>query len=563
MNLEGGDLAAAWSRAFIGGLMAAGVDRFFVCPGSRSTPLALAIHGSGARFSVVVDERAAAFAALGHARITGRPAAVVATSGSAPAHFLPAVIEAEASQIPLVVISADRPVELQEAAAPQTIDQKELFGSHVRKAFELGAPDAAALDRVADLAARVVFASLAPLPGAVHVNARFRKPLEPLAVTAPAAVRAPAIYAGAAAPSAEAVAAVNHAIQGAERPCVVAGPSRGPGPRAASTSLPLFAEATSGWLRGEAFSLGLALETGIFEGADAPDLVLEIESPPVPSSYARFAATGIARICVSRGAAQDPFGGAQAFIAADPGPLLAALEATGARAKDYADRVRRRLAGASAALAEEASKNFGEAVVLRSLAKLQAPGSVLVAGNSLIVRDLEAFGAAEIGAEVTVLHQRGASGIDGLIAGAVGTRLATPASARVTLALGDVSALHDVGSFALLASLPPEAGALVVVVVDNAGGRIFEALPVRGLLGASRTFDELYLTQPPAGFLEGVAKAFSVRFMEARSAAALEAAVDRAFGSGGATLIQAVVDPEEGRAARRKLGAAIRAGGAA
>ena len=177
-------LQAAWSEWLIEALCACGVRRAVVSPGSRSTPLVLAM----ARFeaegrlttSVVADERVAGFVALGQAKMTGSPTLLVCTSGTAGSHYYPAVIEASLTGTPLIVLTADRPPELQARGANQTIDQTDLFGRHVRKSLDLGVPDPdpRGCEGLVRTVARAVQASFAPDPGPVHLNARFRKPLQ-------------------------------------------------------------------------------------------------------------------------------------------------------------------------------------------------------------------------------------------------------------------------------------------------------------------------------------------------------------------------------------------------
>ncbi len=176
------NLQAEWARLLIDSFAAAGVRDVVISPGSRSTPLVLAAVGHpNLRCRDIVDERSAAFFALGQGRVTGCPTLLLPTSGTAGANYFPAVIEASASHVPLVVLTADRPVELAACGANQTIDQLKLFGDHVREFFDLGAAEAAprALRALRRTVAQAVFASRYPRPGAVHFNARLRKPLEP------------------------------------------------------------------------------------------------------------------------------------------------------------------------------------------------------------------------------------------------------------------------------------------------------------------------------------------------------------------------------------------------
>ncbi|TSA42012.1 MAG: 2-succinyl-5-enolpyruvyl-6-hydroxy-3-cyclohexene-1-carboxylic-acid synthase, partial [Betaproteobacteria bacterium] len=171
-----------WALTLIDGLAAAGVAHAVISPGSRSTPLALAceLHPR-IETHVVLDERSAAFFALGLAKAGNAPAAVIGTSGSAPANWLPAVIEANYGAVPLILLSADRPPELRECGANQTVDQVKLFGGHVRFAFDLGVAEQSpeALRHVAMRARQAVDQSRWPLPGPVHLNVPLREPLVP------------------------------------------------------------------------------------------------------------------------------------------------------------------------------------------------------------------------------------------------------------------------------------------------------------------------------------------------------------------------------------------------
>ncbi|RMH22798.1 MAG: 2-succinyl-5-enolpyruvyl-6-hydroxy-3-cyclohexene-1-carboxylate synthase, partial [Acidobacteria bacterium] len=181
---EAANLQAVWARLLIHSLVDAGVREAVISPGSRSTPFVLAACAHpGLRCHDVIDERAAAFFALGQGRASGRPSLLICTSGTAGAHYLPAVIEAEMARVPLLVLTADRPLELTRGGANQTIDQLKLFGDHARAFFELGLADAdpAALRALRRTAAQAVFRCREPVPGAVHLNARARKPLEPVA----------------------------------------------------------------------------------------------------------------------------------------------------------------------------------------------------------------------------------------------------------------------------------------------------------------------------------------------------------------------------------------------
>ena len=181
------NLQTEWAALLFASLADAGIRDVIISPGSRSTPLVVAaVREPRLARHELVDERAAAFFALGQARGTGRPSVLVCTSGTAPAHYLPALIEANVTGVPVLVLSADRPHELYDCRAPQTIDQVKLFGENARQFFDLVAdPSDASLRALRRVAAQAVLASRWPRAGAVHMNARWRKPLEPAAASGP------------------------------------------------------------------------------------------------------------------------------------------------------------------------------------------------------------------------------------------------------------------------------------------------------------------------------------------------------------------------------------------
>ena len=236
MNATPDDLHSAWSQLFAAALAQCGVAHAVISPGSRSTPLALAL-AAHLPCTVLHDERVAAFFALGQARASGRPSVVLATSGTAPGHWLPAAMEAREAGLPLLLLSADRPWEVQQAQASQTVDQVRLFGPHANAFFELGLPDAhpAALRAVTRIAAQAVLATRYPLAGAVQVNAHFRKPLEPQPSDGREPWRAhwqalrdagaPRLLPPQPTPDPQAVAALVAAVRAAPRGVVVAGPA--------------------------------------------------------------------------------------------------------------------------------------------------------------------------------------------------------------------------------------------------------------------------------------------------------------------------------------------------
>ena len=571
------NLHLAWARLFVRAAATSGVTEVVLSPGSRSTPLAIALADLAGgsppipgeprvRLHVVVDERAAAFFALGQARVTGRPTMLVCTSGTAGAHYLPAVIEAAQSFVPMLVVTADRPWELQDAAAPQTIDQVKLFGDFVRHHAELGLPDPApsALRAVPRIAAQAVARSLGPIPGPVHLNARFRKPLERVAVAGPEPWEplvsalltrgAPAVMAGSPALDAASVASLAERIARAERGLIVCGPAplAQAGARdailalARRTGFPLLAESTSQIRFGgdragviECAPFDAVLRSPSFRAAHAPDLILQIGAPPTSSSYAELCAAGPARLVIAPHGWNDPQGDAS-IVLAEPGALaLALLETLPARTPSPWSFAFARAGARAQALADRATEGSAltEGAIAHTLVSSCPEGALLVVGNSTPVRDLDVF-CAPSGRALRVAHQRGASGIDGLVAGAAG---AGSVGGPTALLLGDVSLLHDLGALVLAARAR---GPLVVVVVQNGGGRIFDQLPVARSTDAD-VFERCFTT-PQAVSFSHAAAAFGVPYARAATRAALDEALAAAWARSGPTLVEVVATPGGG-----------------
>jgi 2-succinyl-5-enolpyruvyl-6-hydroxy-3-cyclohexene-1-carboxylate synthase len=571
------NLHSAWAELFMRSLASAGVVDVVISPGSRSTPLALAAARLGElRCHTAVDERSAAFFALGQARVTGRPSALVCTSGTAGAHYLPAIIEASQSFVPMVAITADRPWELVDVAAPQTIDQIRLFGVYARHFAELGLPDPApsALRAVPRIAAQAVALSLSPLPGPVHVNARFRKPLEPVPTSAPEPWqplvdelirRGPTrVFAPEVAPSPSALDEIAKVVARAERGLIVCGPSPldperrfGPAIRALArvTGFPVLAESTSGARfagAGENVTACPAfdslLRSPAFRRGHVPDLILEFGAPPTSQGYAELVAENprVQRYVLAHHGYSDPAGTATALVLGDPVAAAAGihqrLASRGPSPQSaWAASFTRADARAWALAAEvSAEPELTEAGVARAVVETCPEGSVLVIGNSTPVRDVDAWAPAR-SAALDVLHQRGASGIDGLVSGAAGALSAT--DKPVTLLLGDLSLLHDLGGLALARRADRS---LVIVVVQNGGGRIFEHLPI--VKSAARPDFDKYFTMPePVGLVEAAAS-FGIRFARVQTPSAFAAAFGEAHAQPGATLVEAVVPPGDGAA---------------
>lgn len=561
-----------WCDLLIGSLADAGIATVVVSPGSRSTPLVAAL-AQEARLDVVtiIDERAAAFFALGVARATGLPAAVICTSGTAAAHYFPALIEASHAGVPLLAITADRPPELQACGASQTIAQLDLYGDFVRGSFDLGAPvgQPLALRAVRRAVIQAVTLARGPHPGPVHLEVPLRKPLEPaapsttnehalfaasVALRGPARIAPPRLVA-----DDDAIRGLADAIAAEPDGVIVAGALPAGFPRdavfalAARAGYPVIGEAGSQLRFGPRPASVTMLDHADLiplEQRPAPRLVLQLGAEPVAASWPRWLATlRTAQRWVLAGATwTDPESSACGVIIGD---VAAALTATTTALADATRGVRTRawletwrdataLAEAACARAIEDAPRSEVAVLRAALAAMPANATLQI-GNSLPIRVVDHLPGG--GPPRTVITQRGAAGIDGLIASAAG---ATRGGAPVLLVLGDVSFAHDLGGLlaARCGSQP-----LAILVVDNRGGQIFSGLPIaKANLGVA--FEKHFVTAPdidPAM----VATALGARAVTVGSPGAAGSAVATALATPGVTVIHAPVSVSGAHDVRR------------
>ena len=586
MSAAPDDLHSAWARLFVSALAQCGVAQAVLSPGSRSTPLALALAAQ-LPCTVLHDERVAAFFALGQARASGRASVVLATSGTAPGHWLPAVMEAREAGLPLLLLSADRPWEVQQAQASQTVDQVRLFGHHANAYFELGVPDPhpAALRAVTRIAAQAVLATLHPQAGAVQVNAHFRKPLEPQPsdgsepwrprLEAIARAGAPHLFAPLAAPSPQAVAQLVARVRAAPRGVLVAGPLPAPQAGALRSAVQRFLAASGYVLLAEAcsqlrFGPGAATTPSCIGAFDAvlrspalrgrlqPQLALEIGAPAVSAQWLAWidGDDAPARWVLPGERPADPAGGAQGMLL---GPMVALLETAAAQlqeqprppadaraAADYGQAWQAGEAAAWQARRHATGDTDGQTLHEHEVAPLlraALPADAMLAiGNSSPVRDLD-HDLPPDAVPLNVLHQRGAAGIDGGVAGAAGARSVT--DAPLALLLGDVALLHDAGGLAAAAAVR---GPLAIVVVHNDGGRIFERLPLGRDEAVAADRERLFVA-PHGRAFDGLAATWGLAYARVDTAPGLRQAVAQALAADRAMLIEARVAP--GGSARR------------
>ena len=494
---------AALLRAFAAELVAAGVRDAVICPGSRSAPLALALRATpGLRVRVLLDERAAGYFALGMARTSRRPVVLLATSGTATVEFSPAVVEARLSRVPLVVLTADRPAELRDRGAPQTIDQGHLYGRAAKWYTELPLldDDPATAAHVRSVAGRAVATAAAGPAGPVQVNVPFREPLLPDGRLTGDQSRAPAVaftsvVTGRRTLGSDAVDRLAGRIGVAGRGLILAGPDDDPDLPAAlaaladATGFPILADPLSGLRAGPhdrrmVIARGDQLcRPGPWIAAHVPDMVIRTGAMPTSKPIVQLLERTRPDLIVLDGddgwreSALLP----ATFVHADPAATARVLTARlgGGWAGDTEWGSDWRIADDAASEAMDAwlaalDEPF-EGAPFPALAAALADGGVLWAGNSMPVRDLDGW-LPSTDRAITVRSNRGANGIDGVVSAALGSAAATAdaGGGPVALVVGDLSFLHDLN--ALVAARLHGLSA-TIVLVNNDGGGIFSFLP--------------------------------------------------------------------------------------
>lgn len=495
--MDTGTLNWLWARRIVAAARAGGVRHAVMSPGSRSSPLALAFaRHPELETHVVLDERSAAFFALGLASRSRRPVAVVATSGSAPAHWHPAVLEADAAGVPLVLFSADRPPELQHCGANQTTEQPRLFGPAVRAAFDLGAPGPTGLEAVGQRTAMAVDRALWPRCGPVHVNVPFREPLLPNAdaldaqgvqpkVPSPVMRSSPAVVL-----PPDRVAALAGRL-GGRRGLIVCGPAAHDGGLARAVAelagrleCPVLADPLSGLRFGthdRTYVLGhydAFLRGPAWAGDAGPEWVLRLGRMPVSralSDYLAMHPEAEHWLVTEAGDWPDPLHRAHRVIHASPAwlcrELAAVVEAPVPKA--WTSAFLGHEARVSEWLEEHAAELPLEWQVLRALPGPLHEGTWVFCANSLVIRDVDAVLAGG-GRALHLTGQRGLSGIDGNLSSAAG--VAQAGRQGVVALVGDLATFHDLTGLGLVADRD-----VTVVVFNNRGGGIFDLLPQAAL----------------------------------------------------------------------------------
>jgi 2-succinyl-5-enolpyruvyl-6-hydroxy-3-cyclohexene-1-carboxylate synthase len=572
-------------RAFVDELARCGMRAACTSPGSRCTPIVLTLaREPRLRCYSHVDERCAGFFALGLAKASGLPVAVACTSGTAVAELLAAVIEAHEARVPLLVLSADRPPELRETGAGQTIDQIKLFGAAAKWFFEVGThecSDESRLRWMRTLACRAYRSALdGPCPGVVHLNFALREPLmrddasEPLPVEdtgrpdgAPYVRRSQprgqhvgassgargaserkasereASERGGSEHGASADPVLGELIGAARRGVVVAGRyerATGLGQAAAAfcsaAGWPLLADPLSGARRGETAvaHYDALLRDPSFAAAVTPDLVIRVGDTPTSKPLRAWLARlreDVPQVALdAEGAWQDPDAALSASLALEPARALAELEANAARLlapvdPDWLSSWRHADEHAASAItASLAASGLSEPVVAAELGRLLPSDATLFVASSMPVRDVESFWPV-LANPPRVLCNRGANGIDGTVSSAFGA--AAEAEGPTVLLIGDVALAHDLGGLLAARRLQLK---LTIVLLENGGGGIFDFLPVADMaMTHERELYTQHISTPTGLDFAQAAALYGLGHERVENVVAFRAALERAL----------------------------------
>ena len=587
--MELGDISFACASSLVAGLVDGGVSHAALSPGSRSTPLALALtRDPRVQVHVQLDERSGGFLALGAAKATGRPAVVACTSGTAAAELLPAVVEASQARVPLVVLTADRPPRLRGTGANQTIVQPGLYGEYVHASFDLPVPSTAGQEAWWRQAAREALEAMATDPtGPVHLNCPFDEPLTPTTATSPIGadvVEEPFAWPPRPAAEldpdeadrlAELASGARGAVVFGGQPGQLSGDGRF---WAELLGWPVLAEPTSGAREPDtSLAAGQTLIAGAWAEAHRPDVVIQFGASPTSRATQRFVASAEHLLVADRWHLDpDPDRLASWRLAVDPEALPEALgrhpvmqkgigiALTGEHSREEIEELWRGQIHpapldwtAEWRAADERARDVlddsldgwdepFEPRIARDTASWIPDAGRLFVGNSTPIRDLDL--AMSPRTNLTVMANRGASGIDGLVSTALGVSVARVGP--VVALVGDLSFLHDAGAVLWNASRDVD---LIVVVVNNGGGHVFSLLPQRDL----PEHRELFVT-PHAVDIGGLCGAAGAGHERVERAPDLLPALDRAAGAGrGIRVGEVMVDAELGLRRRMELRSAV------
>ncbi|MTI88695.1 MAG: 2-succinyl-5-enolpyruvyl-6-hydroxy-3-cyclohexene-1-carboxylic-acid synthase [Balneolaceae bacterium] len=553
--------AFSWSTLFVRTLFEHGIEHLVISPGSRSTPLTLAFASHpGFNNHIIIDERSAAFTALGIGKASAKPAVLVCTSGTAVANYLPAVIEAKQSGVPLIIASADRPPRYRNLGASQTIDQLKLFGNYTAFFHETGEPDHSSGSRARlQLAAKQAVQLATDQEGVSHLNFAFRKPFEPETdylnkvrlENQKHANRIFSVYE-------KEVGKIRldetfwSDLVSAERPLIIVGPTS---PGDATSFISDLAEVLGAPLLAEPGS-NIPASPKTIEGFDGflrnktnrellnPDLILRFGQQPVSKALNKLLeeADSAMQICF-----MNPNRWTDGSLSSDKQISLNAPlhipEVTGSASPEWIQ---------SWEQAEIAFTNFRstqletappltDGIVFSELSPLIPENAFTMLSNSFPVRDLSLFGTFN---DKKIYVNRGAAGIDGITSTAIGLSIAEDRPG--VLFVGDIAFLHDSNALlnAALVTQP-----LIVVILNNGGGTIFRMLPVHSV----KDHYETYFETPQQASISALCRAHKVHHTLISKQDQLQEVFEERLSQNGLSVLECMTDADDSMILRNQL----------
>lgn len=553
---------------FIDELAKSGLAHAVISPGSRSTPLAMTVCEHPAiQEWIVVDERTAAYFALGMAKQTKMPVALICTSGTAAANYFPALIEAYYNRVPLIVLTADRPHELRDIGAPQVIDQIKLFGEHVKWFHEMSQPESTdeMLAYVRTTANRAIHIAKSGNPGPVHINFPFRDPLVPnFSIENLWGNNEDhsyhQLYEGKKQIREEAFHQFNEKLITLEKGLIVCGPQEDEATAEAIAKLadrwqiPVLADPLS-QLRAGKHDKDVLIENydSMFRDETLrnqlkPDFIIRFGAMPVSKYYDKFTSEHQD----ARHIVVEPYEGFRQptkqpteIYYAHPvdfiNGLLAITDWTGDQ--DWLTKWQQLNKKATNHIEQSNVDQLTEGVAVRELIKAMPTDSMLYVGNSMAVRDLDTF-FMRTDKQITLLANRGVSGIEGLISSALGAAATT--TKRVTLLIGDLAFYHDLNG--LLIGKQYELD-LTILLMNNNGGGIFSFLPQAN---EPKYFEKLFGTPLHIDFKHAITM-YQGTYRLVDDVVQLKKELQESYQRNGTTVIEVRTDREENMRWHRQI----------
>ena len=527
---------------FFNELKALGVTEVAVSPGSRNTPLVLAAEVTGLNVKVFLDERVAGFYALGHAKVTKSPVVLICTSGTALANYLPAVIEANHSGVPMIVCSADRPPELRQWGAGQTIDQVQIYGSNVRWFYDLPVANNADPSQSQNIAIRAWDRSVAGR-GPVHLNWPLREPLEPLSdLVVPDANLKPFDSTTFSEVGSQRLMQLGKKYQNG---IISVGPNdlddieiKRIGWFSEVVKWPIIADPAS-QIRGRAVSETVITSGEVLcgslpftESLRSPDVVIHIGLAPTSKAFKRWLSVKPPEHHILISPNVDWVDPSNSITEAYYGDLFFSYSESSETFRPYSEWLEHWKKGnaiATSIVKKYLQDDHNELSIVNAVMEGVDDEVRVMLSNSMIIRDAE-LAFADSAIPYRTLSNRGANGIDGIVSTSLGASFGS--EEKVICLIGDVAATHDFGG--ILASIRLEAE-MTIVILDNGGGGIFSFLPISNAIDKEQ-FDKYFLTSPMLPFAE-VLRSLSVDVSTPQTIKELKADITKTMSKSGLSII--------------------------